>query len=81
MAAVMDVLREKLKQFDEITLLELLDISSEEILERFSAKVKAKKDYLMRELEIMNIDSEELEEEDTWDGFQQERQRGLEDEE
>lgn len=28
-------LQEKLKQLDEITLLELLDISSEEIVERF----------------------------------------------
>lgn len=31
---------EKLKQFDEITLLELLDISSEELLERFIDKVE-----------------------------------------
>ncbi len=31
---------DKLKQFDEITLLELLDISSEELLERFIDKVE-----------------------------------------
>jgi len=31
---------DKLKQFDEITLLELLDISSEDLLERFIDKVE-----------------------------------------
>ena len=31
---------DKLKQFDEITLLELLDISSEELLERFIDRVE-----------------------------------------
>ena len=31
---------DKLKQFDEITLLEMLDISSEELLERFIDKVE-----------------------------------------
>jgi hypothetical protein len=31
---------DKLKQFDEITLLELLDISSEELLERFIDKIE-----------------------------------------
>jgi hypothetical protein len=31
---------DKLKQFDEVMLLELLDISSEELLERFIDKVE-----------------------------------------
>lgn len=31
---------DKLKQFDEITLLEMLDISSEDLLERFIDKVE-----------------------------------------
>jgi hypothetical protein len=37
---------DKLKQFDEITLLELLDISSEELLERFIDKVENNFDQL-----------------------------------
>lgn len=37
---------DKLKQFDEITLLELLDISSEELLERFIDKVELNFDQL-----------------------------------
>jgi hypothetical protein len=40
MAYTLRDVNDKIKQFDEITLLELLDISSEELLERFIDKVE-----------------------------------------
>lgn len=38
-------------RLDEITILELLDISSEELVERFEDVVELKYDYLITELE------------------------------
>jgi len=65
-----DILFERLKQFDEITLLELLDITSEELLERFRDKVIKRQNHLFGEVEIFNIDDEELDFENEFDGFQ-----------
>ena len=49
---------ERLKQIDEISLLEILEISSEELVNRFEDKILEKVDYLRMELE----DEEENEE-------------------
>lgn len=43
-------LMSKLKHLDEITLLEVLDITSEEIIERFIDKVEQRYDFLEKEL-------------------------------
>ncbi len=40
----------RLKQLDEITLLEVLDISAEELVERFADKIEDNYDNLEREL-------------------------------
>lgn len=50
-------LLERLKMLDEITLLEALEISSEDLVERFTDKVEAKESELLKDF------SEELEEE------------------
>ena len=42
---------DKLKRLDEVTLLEVLDISSEEIVERFVDLVEDRFEYLVQELE------------------------------
>lgn len=65
-----DILFERLRGFDEVTLLELLDITSEELLERFRDRVLKKQKQLFGEIEIFNIDDEELEEEEEFDGYQ-----------
>ena len=44
-------LREKLRQVDEISLLELLDISSEELVERFQDRIENRIDMLESEFE------------------------------
>lgn len=44
-------LLEHLKKLDEVTLLEILDISSEDIVERFTDLIENKIDYLEKEFE------------------------------
>ena len=69
MPTAIDILFERLKQFDEVTLLELLDITSEELLERFKDKVLNRQNQLFGEVELYNIDDEELDLEDDFDGL------------
>jgi hypothetical protein len=45
---IMELLAER---YDEITLLELLDISSEELVERFSDKIEQRYEKLQQELD------------------------------
>ena len=42
---------DKLKRLDEITLLEVLDITSEELVERFLDEIEERFDYIASELE------------------------------
>ena len=51
---------ERLQQYDEVQLLELLDISSEEILERFEDKLKERRSYIEKELELYSSADEDL---------------------
>jgi len=44
-------LSERLKQLDEITLLELLNISSEDIIDRFDDIIEAKADILTKQVD------------------------------
>lgn len=44
-------LMDRLKKVDEISLLEVLDISSEDIIDRFSDKIEERFDYLVGEFQ------------------------------
>jgi len=44
-------LKEKLQSVDEVTLLELLEIRSDDIVERFEDFIEEQQDKLMREIE------------------------------
>lgn len=44
-------LKEKLQSVDEVTLLELLEIRSEDIVDRFEDYIEEQQDKLMREIE------------------------------
>ena len=44
-------LKEKLQRVDEVTLLELLEIRSDDIVERFEDFIEEQQDKLMREIE------------------------------
>jgi hypothetical protein len=63
----LDLLIERLRHYDEVLLLELLDITSEELLNAFRTRVYNKRDYLYRELEVLEEPEEEI---DELDGFQ-----------
>lgn len=49
-------LLEKLKRLDEVTLLELLDVTSEQVVDRFEDEVEAKFDTLESLFEEEEID-------------------------
>lgn len=49
----LDLLIEYLKQIDEVQLLELLDIKADEILERFRDKIKDRRSFLEKEMELV----------------------------
>lgn len=50
----------RLKQLDEITLMEVLEISSEDLIERFLDRVEERQDQLEQEVEgLWSDDSEE----------------------
>jgi hypothetical protein len=42
---------DRLKQQDEISVLEVLEITSEELVDRFNDKIENKLDYFMEDLE------------------------------
>jgi hypothetical protein len=44
-------LKEKLQRVDEVTLLELLEIRSDDIVDRFEDYIEDQQDKLMREIE------------------------------
>lgn len=44
-------IKEKLKRVDEVTLLELLDINSEDLVERFEDYIEEQQEKLLREIE------------------------------
>jgi hypothetical protein len=44
-------LKEKLQRVDEVTLLELLEIRSDDIVDRFEDYIEEQQDKLMREIE------------------------------
>ena len=47
-----------LQSVDEVQILELLDIKTKEILERFEDKIRERRSYLQKELEILTDDDE-----------------------
>jgi len=44
-------IKDRLKQLDEITLLEILEISSEEIVDKFSDRIEERWEYFIEDLE------------------------------
>lgn len=51
MALTLHDIKEKLKQLDEITLMETLDISSEDLVNRFVDRIEEKQDTLENDLD------------------------------
>lgn len=49
----LDLLKEYLKKLDEVQLCELLDLSSEELVEFFEERIHNRRAYLEKEVEFM----------------------------
>ena len=62
---------ERLKGFEETQLLELLDLTSEDIVARFKDIIYNRREYLYGEIEMLanSVDDEELDFDTTYDGF------------
>lgn len=50
-AITFEELKEALKRLDEVTLLELLGIQSDDLVERFDDVIEKKQEYLIKELD------------------------------
>ncbi len=50
---------EVLKTYDEVTLLELLDISSEDLVERFRDNIVSRQDYIKKEVEANDYEEDD----------------------
>jgi len=48
---ILEEIKEKLKQYDPSLLLEILDISSDELVERFEDKIEEREEYFGKDLE------------------------------
>jgi hypothetical protein len=51
-----DILLERLKQYDEVQICELLDISSEELVDGFVTRIRERRSYITKELELLDPD-------------------------
>ena len=60
MALTLTELQQKLMMFDEITVMELLEITSEDITNRFMDRIEIKYDQLITEFEEYEESPEEL---------------------
>lgn len=69
MSKALDILLERLKAYDEVQILELLDLTTEDILERFKDRVYDYMDYLERELEVIHVTDDDEQPDDNYDGF------------
>ena len=52
MPLVLEELKERLKRYDEVTLLEILNIDAEELIERFEDKIEDRFDKLSEEEDL-----------------------------
>lgn len=51
MSLTLEEIKERLKKLDETSLLELLNITSDQIVERFEDLIEEREDYFIRDLE------------------------------
>ena len=54
-----DILLERLKQYDEVQICELLDVSAEELVDAFVARIRERRSYISKELELFDPDDGE----------------------
>ncbi len=60
--SILNKLKEQLRRTDEVTVLELLDLSAEELVEAFPEKIIFRKAYITKELEMALDEVHEMKE-------------------
>jgi len=65
-----DILYERLKLYDEVQILELLDLTTVDILEQFKERIWERRDYIEREIELLTEDQDEEGPQDEYDGYE-----------
>lgn len=65
MSVPLDVLIERLKQYDEVQICELLELTAEDLVLAFVSKIRERREFLSTELEIFDDSEELLDEEPT----------------
>ena len=70
MALTLNDVVERLKQIDEVSLMELLEITSEDMVSRFLDRVEMKYDILLREFEEDDEDANEPWDDRVWEAFE-----------
>ena len=63
MQTPIDIVLERMKNYDANEVVELLDISAEELIDRFRDRIEERHEYLMGEFEIFNSTDEDYEDE------------------
>ena len=67
MALTLTDLQNKLKNIDEVSLMEVLEITSEDLVNRFVDRIDQKYDELVTEFDADNIDDSDEGHSDDWD--------------
>jgi hypothetical protein len=67
MALTLTDLQNKLKNIDEVSLMEVLEITSEDLVNRFVDRIDQKYDDLVTEFDADNIDDSDEGHSDDWD--------------
>lgn len=68
----LDFIIERMKLYDPTEIIDLLDISSEDLIDKFYDRIVEKKDYLSGEFELfVDTDNDELDLDNDW-GFHDE---------
>lgn len=70
MPSQLDELIERLKGFEETQLIELLDLTSEDIVERFRDVIARRREYLFGEVEEFIMDVAEEYDGEEYEGYQ-----------
>lgn len=70
-----DMLMERLKSYDEVTILELLNLTTNELLAKFAERVWERKEYIEREVEMLYEEQDDEEMVDEFDGFEIEEEQ------
>jgi hypothetical protein len=70
MKTPLDIILERMRMYDPTEIIDLLNITSEELIDKFHEEIQNKEEFLMGEFEVFVITDDESQDENLdWDGF------------